>query len=55
MQINRKCDHLSALKPLRSFGPTQRGGATLVYIIIIYTNLMIAFPHTTSVLAKVHI
>ena len=27
MQINRKCVnyHLSALKPLRSFGPTQRG------------------------------
>ena len=31
MQINRKCGwacvnyHLSALKPLRSFGPTQRG------------------------------
>ena len=31
MQINRKCGracvnyHLSAIKPLRSFGPTQRG------------------------------
>ena len=31
IQINRKCGwacvnyHLSALKPLRSFGPTQRG------------------------------
>ena len=37
MQINRKCGracvnyHLSALKPLRSFGPTQRGPTIYSY------------------------
>ena len=40
MQINRKCGracvnyHLSALKPLRSFGPTQRGPT----IVLCYTE-----------------
>ena len=43
MQINRKCGracvnyHLSALKPLRSFGPTQRGPTVLcAYLYCVY-------------------